>query len=53
MITKSYGRYTKKQKRNKRVKKVLSWLGWGLGLLMIGIMYAITFFWLFYNYLPK
>ena len=53
MQTKSFGRYTRKQKRNRRIKKVMSWIGYGLVLFAGGVMYGITFLMLFYNYLPK
>ena len=53
MITKSFGRYTKKQKRSKKIKKVAGLISYFLSLLAIGTIYAVVFFWLFYNYLPQ
>jgi hypothetical protein len=53
MITKSFGRYTKKQKRSKKIKKMAGLISYFLSLLAIGTIYAMVFFWLFYNYLPK
>ncbi len=42
-----------KSKRKRKVSKILGDIGFAMLLLLVGFIYAIAFFWIFYNYLPK